>query len=198
MMAPLVFTLTTRIWQLAAINLTALGLIVLGLGIFGLAPACAATFWGVARLNELSAGQLSKGMWREYRAEFMTANVVVLPMLLVCVACLAMALLLPMLALLVLLPLAWFAAAYALSCLFAISCLRGSITDALSNAYTAFWQAPLRLLALVVVLPAVGLLAGKSPLLFVYFGLSAPAFFTCHLLSGALASAMPCKREILQ
>lgn len=197
-MGNLVFTLTTRIWQLAAINLTALGLSLLGLGILGLAPALASTLWAVARLDEMSAGQLTRGMWHEFRAEFSTANLAVMPMTLVCLGSLTLALVLPIPALIILLPLAWISAGYALAALHAISCLQGSAVDALNNARIGFTQAPLRHLVLVLVPPSVCLLAVQAPLLILYFGLSAPALLIHTSLGAAIASAMPHRREIPQ
>ena len=197
-MGPFVFSLTTRVWQLAAINLVALGLMALGLGLLGAAPALAATLWAAGRTDDLTAGQLSRGMWREYRAEFVTANLAVLPLALVALGSLALALVLPMLALIVLLPLAWIAAGYALAALFAISRLSGTATDALANARTGFSQAPMSHLIPVLAVPLVIWIASRQPLVALYFGLSAPCFFINTLLAGALASAMPSQREILQ
>ncbi|WP_417522840.1 DUF624 domain-containing protein [Marinovum sp.] len=197
-MGPFIFTLTTRVWQLAAINLTALGLTLLGGGLLGLAPALAATLWATARMNTLTAGQLARGMWREYRAEFATANLAVWPLALVVLGSLTLALVLPMLALIVLLPLAWIAAGYALAAVYAISRLSGSATDALANARIGFSQAPMSHLIPVLALPFVAWVASHQPLVALYFGLSAPCLFINTLLAGALASAMPSQREILQ
>lgn len=197
-MGAFVFTLTTRIWQLAAINLTALGLTLLGGVVLGLAPALAATLWATARMDEMAAGQLARGMWREYRAEFATANCAVLPLGLVVLGSLVLTLVLPMPALIVLLPLAWIAAAHALATLFAISRLDGTATDALANARIGFAQAPMSHLIPVLALPFVAWLGFHQPLLALYFGVSAPCLFTNTLLAGALASAMPSQREMLQ
>lgn len=137
-------------------------------------------------------------MWREFRAEFANANLAVWPLALVVLGSLALALVLPMLALIVLLPLAGIAAGYALAALFAISGLNGSATDALANARIVFSQAPISHLIPVLALPFVAWVASHQPLVVLYFGLSAPCLFTNTLLAGALASAMPSQREILQ
>jgi len=197
-MSSVVFTLSTRIWQLAVINLVALGLILLGLGMLGLAPALAATLWATTRTEEMTAGQLARGMWRQYQSEFVTANLTVLPLALVVAGCLVLALVLPMPALIVLLPLAWLAAAHALAALHAISRMRGNAMDALANARLGVSHAPMVHLLAVLALPVVLWAAAQQPLVALYFGASVPSFLITPILGGALASAMPSHRKIMQ
>lgn len=190
-----VFTLTTRLWQLVAINLTALGLTVVGLGLFGLAPALAATLWATARLDRLTAGQLARGMWAEYRSEFVTGNLVVLPVLLAAGGALILALVLPVIASAFLLPLALMLAGFALAALVALSKLKGTASDALANARTGFRMAPLRHVGLALLAPIALWAASQQPLLALYFGISIPCFLINRALAPALAAAMPAQRE---
>ena len=194
-MGQVVFTLTTRIWQLAAINLTGLALTLAGLGLFGAAPALAATLWATARLDSLTAGQLARGMWREWHGEFVTANAAALPPLLVVFGSLALALVLPMIASVVLMPIAVIAAGFALAALCAVSRLSGTAADALANARTGFALAPLRHVVLPMTAPFLVWVASQQPLLALYFGLSVPCFLVHRMLEGALAPAMPSHRE---
>lgn len=190
-----VFTLTTRLWQLVAINLTALGLSVVGLGLFGLAPALAATLWATARLDRLTVGQLARGMWAEYRAEFARANLIALPILIATGGALLLALVLPVIATAFLLPLALMLAGFALATLHAISKLSGTAGDALANARTGFGMAPLLHICLTLTVPLTLWAATQQPLLALYFGISIPCLLINRALAPALAAAMPAQRE---
>ena len=190
-----VFTLTTRIWQLVAINLTALGLILAGLGLLGLAPALAATLWATARLDRLTAGQLARGMWAEYRAEFATGNLVVLPLLFAAGGALTLALVLPVIASAFLMPLALMLAGFALAALVTLSKLKGTAKDALANARTGFGMAPLRHVGLALLAPLALWAASQQPLLALYFGVSIPCMLINRALAPALAAAMPARKE---
>lgn len=194
-MSGFVVTLTTRLWQLAAINLAALGLTVLGLGLLGLAPALVAALWATARLDRLTAGELMRGMWQQYRSEFATANLSALPVLAVVAGTLALALVLPVIASAFLLPAALLMSGFALATLLVVAKLRGGAGDALANARAGFGLAPLRHVALAPLLPLALWAGAQQPLILVYFGLSIPCLLINRTLAPALAAAMPVQRE---
>jgi uncharacterized membrane protein YesL len=181
---------TTRIWQLAAINLMGLGLIVLGLGVFGIAPAMVACLWAVDRIEDHSAGSLVRGIWVQARQEALRSNLVAGPYLLATAGQIALAFGGGMLA-----PL-WVAgaaisAAFAVAALVTLARMSGTASDARANAACAFQLAPYRLLVVTAALPAIALVVVWQPLVGLYFALSGWALFTNLLVLPGLASAIP-------
>lgn len=188
-MGPVVTRICTRIWQLCAINLTALVLTLAGGIGLGLAPALAATLWATDRLDR-SAGDLARGMWQQWRGDFARANLTAMPPMLLALVALIAA---PFagLAAALLLPLAILSAAWTLAALTTLARLSGTAADARANASLAFALAPWRHIAALALVPATLWLAWQQPLLGLYFGLSIPCLVANALIAPALASALP-------
>lgn len=179
---------TTRIWQLAAINLATIGLIILGLGAFGVAPALSATLWATARMPTQTAGQLVSGMWREYRREFINANLSALPFLALAAMLLVGAFLVGGVFGAVILTLAVMAAIQFVATLFVISRLSARSVDTFTNAKCAVAMAPYRLLGALLLAAIAVLISLWQPLLGVYFGFSAWAAVTNLIAYPAIAA----------
>lgn len=184
---------TTRIAQLATINLVFLGLLFLGLGIFGVAPALTACLWATARLERNGMGELARGMWCQYRAEFVRANVVIGPGLAAAICLLGSAMVLPAIFAPVLVAAAVMAAIYTVAALVTLAAFSGSVADGYANALTAVALAPYRLLFSVFLLPVFALGSYLQPLLAFYFALSVWALIINLAIGPGLTSAQPIK-----
>jgi len=177
------------VWRLAAINLMTIALIVAGAGVFGAAPALCACCWAVSRRDARTPGQLAVGMWRQWRAEFVRANLALWPLAGVTVAvllagsradgsspALALAILVTVLSL-----------QFALATGYGISQREGGVVDALGNGARLLAASPLRLLALLAVIAVLGLVAIWQPLFALYGLLSVAARAAVALLGDAFA-----------
>lgn len=191
MMSAFIALLTTRIWQLAAINLMTLCLIVCGFGLFGLAPALVAAFWAVARLDQMSVSELARGMWRQFRAEFWRANCIVgLPFAMTVLAARLATVFSGLIGALVV-TFAVMIALHAVAALITLSQMAGNTRDGWANATTALRLAPYRLLACVMLIPAIAVAVVWQPPLGLYFALSLWALAAHLIVQPGLASAMP-------
>lgn len=184
---------TTRIAQLATVNLVGLGLCLLGLGIFGIAPALTACLWATARLEQNGMGELARGMWGQYRAEFVRANGVAGLGLAAALCLLGAAMVAPAIFAAVLVAAAVMAAIYTVAALVTLAALSGSFSDGYANALTAVALAPYRLLFSVFLLPFFALGSCLQPLLGIYFAMSVWALLTNLATGPGLASAQPNK-----
>ena len=164
-------TICNAIWRFAAVNLMTLGLALLGGVVLGAAPALCACLWATSSA-EPAVVALLKGMWREWRAELVRANLCLLPcaLLLVVIGIAAsraqgavlMACLVAMTILL----------QVAMAVLIVVSRFRSGYVDTLRNAAVVVLMAPGRLLLVASVLPILGLLAVWQPLFGLYGALS--------------------------
>lgn len=191
MMQGFIVTVTTRIWQLAAINLFAIVLCGLGLGVFGIAPALTAAFWAVARLEDERTGPLIRGMWAQYRAEFLRTNLLAAPHIAAVTGLFWIGLIGGGLIGGLLMALAVMVLVHLLSGLFAISRLSGTLADGFANARLGVALAPYgTLLALAGFVFGVWVTV-QQPLIGLYFGLSGFAWLTHLLVAPALSHTMP-------
>lgn len=190
-MSGFVFTATTRIWHLCAINLVTLALIALGLGLFGLAPALVACLWAARRSGEETAGTLAAGMWRQYRSEFVAANALFLPQAAAVTLLLLFGPALGAPAMAVAFALSVLLVAHMLAGLLVQSRIAGSLGDHWANARLAFMLAPYRLIAVLMLMPVFALIVWWQPLPGLYFGLSVPAWLACRIVLPALECAEP-------
>lgn len=193
-----IVTATTRIWQLAAINLFAAVLCIVGFGVFGIAPAITATLWATARLEDTRVGELIPAMWRQFRAEFVRANLVVWPHVTLMVALVWLGLIGGGVLAGLLFAFAIMVAAHLLAGLFAISQLSGTTGDAFANARLGLALAPYGYLIALACAPALIWAAWQQPLLGVYFGLSGFAWLINALVAPALRCAMPTPTSLSQ
>lgn len=190
-MQDFVVLITTRIWQLAAINLMTVGLIILGLGFAGLAPALIASLWATCRLQDAPASVLLAGMWQQYKREWLTANLCVLPLLVLASALAALALYLGGIPGAVLLALSTLVCLQAFACLLVMANLSGTVSDAFANATTAMALAPYRIMLAVVLLPAIVLVSFWQPLAGFYFALSGWAMLATIIVKPGIESSFP-------
>jgi|GEM_PF-1218071 len=178
------------VWRYAAINLMTIALILAGAGVFGAAPALCAGCWAISRRDARNPGQLAAGMWRQWRAEFVRANLALWPLAGVTVAALlvasraggsspavASAIVVALLSL-----------QFALATGYGISQREGGVVDAFGNGARLFMASPWRLLALLAILMALGLVAIWQPLFALYGLLSVSARAAVALLGDAFAS----------
>lgn len=198
MMNGFIVTATTRIWQLAAINLFALVLCILGLGVFGFAPAFSSALWATARLDDHRVGEIVPQMWTQYRAEFVRTNLFAWPHIALIYALLWLAVVGGGLLGGVLFAFAFIVAAHLLAGLFAVSRLTGSLGDTFSNARLGLALAPYGHLIALACAPLMVWAAWQQPLLGVYFGLSGFAWLTNALVAPTLRCAMPTHPSIQQ
>lgn len=183
--------LTTRIWQLAAINLMASCLMICGLGVFGLAPALVAVLWAVARLDEMNVAELVRGMWQQFRTEFWRANIIVgLPFAVIVITAWLATFSSGLIGALVV-TLAVMIALYVVAALVTLSQMSGNLRDGWANAATALRLSPYRLLLSVMLIPPVVIAVAWQPPLGLYFALSFWALATHLIVQPGLASAMP-------
>lgn len=195
-LSSLTVSVTTRVTQLAAINLTALLVCVAGLGVFGLGPAMVASFWAVARLEERSASDLMRGMIAEAWSEALRANILLLPVFALVAVLAGVALLAAGPFAGVVAALAVLVAAFALALAMTLATLRGGLADGWINAITALALVPYRLLVSLLAMPFVLLIAAWQPPLGLFFGLSAWAWLVHLIVTPGLASAIPNKTEV--
>lgn len=191
MMSAFTVLLTTRIWQLAAINLMTLCLIICGLGVFGFAPALVAALWAVGRLEEMSVADLARGMWRQFAAEFWRANCIVgLPLAVIVFAAWLATYFSGLIGALIV-TVAVMAALHAVAALITLAQMSGGLRDGWANAATALRLAPYRLLACVMLIPLIAIAVVWQPPLGLYFALSVWALATHLIVQPGLRSAMP-------
>lgn len=191
MMSAFTVLVTTRIWQLAAVNLMTLCLIIFGLGVFGLAPAFVAALWAVGRLDEISVADLARGMWRQFRAEFWRANCIVgLPLAAIVFAAWSATYFSGLIGALMI-TVAVMAALHAVAALITLAQMSGGLRDGWANAATALRLAPYRLLLCVMLIPLIAIAVAWQPPLGLYFALSVWALATHLIVQPGLASAIP-------
>ncbi|WP_187298176.1 YesL family protein [Jannaschia donghaensis] len=174
---------------MAAINLTALGLTLIGGLILGVVPAIVAAFWAVGRLDR-PAADLARGMWDEWRAEFLRSNIVALPPLVAAIAAL-MAMPFGGVVAGLLLLVAILSAAYALAALQMLAQVDGTAGDARANAALAFALAPWRHVLATALVPAALIIGWSQPPLALWFGLSVPCLLARSFINPALVVALP-------
>lgn len=181
----------TRIWQFAAINLATLGLILLGLGIFGLTPSLIACLWATSRLSEQTLSELFSGMWREYRREFVNANISALPFLLASTLLGGLALNSGGLIGGILLAIAGLSLMHFLAAIIIISRMKMSVLDTLVNTRMVMLLAGFRLAFILFLIPILVFVAIWQPLAFLYFGLSVWSFAFNALVLPPLEAHIP-------
>jgi len=173
------------VWRFTAINLMTWMLVLAGAVVLGTAPALAACCWAVSRRDDRSVAQLAAGMWQQWRAEFVRANLALLPVVAVSITAWTSAPHVegPMLA--AVLVIAVLSLQFALATVYAISQVEGGVTDALGNACRLFLGAPLRLFALLAIVAVLCPIAIAQPLLALYGLLSVAARAAVALLGPA-------------
>jgi len=181
------FTVSTcnTVWRFAAVNMMCLALTIAGGVVLGLGPAIAASMWAMSRPRDYSAGELCRGMWIEWRADFLRTNLALMPVVAV------LALLVTFIpqahgpSLAILIGLAGLLIELALAVVYVVSQMRCGIADTLGNAFRVLLAAPFRLFAAMLIIPTVVLVTVWQPLFGVY-GLFSVAAWLCIALLGAM------------
>lgn len=185
MMQQYTVSVCNTVWRFAAVNLMTIALVIAGGGLFGASPAFAACLWAMSRSNELTTGQICRGMWHEWRAEFVRTNLVVLPVvsaltLLVIAIPFVHGFVLAALIVMILL-----ASQLTLSALYVVSQVRCSVSDTFYNTTRVLMLAPARLLAALVIIPTLMIITISQPL-FGLYGFFSVSAWSCIALFGAM------------
>jgi uncharacterized membrane protein YesL len=185
----------TRIWQLTAINLTALALVFLGGVAAGIAPAGAAVLHAVHRLDDLSAGQLVRAMWGTYRTEFIRANMVGLPIVGIAVVLIWVGPSLGIFGFGVSMFLVVIALCLAAASLLIVAHIAAGVVDTWHNARMALLLSPYGHLVSFLALGPWFWLIWQQPLIGLYVGFSVPAYVYSGLVLPSVCAGFPASNK---
>lgn len=179
------------VWRLAAINLMAIALVVAGFGLFGLGPAITASLWAVSRHGDRSVRQLIVGMGREWRVEFLRANLALLPPVGILAAMLAILPYGHSAALAAAIAVSVLALAFMLATLYVVSQVHCDLRATLGNALRLCAVSPLRLLGSVAIVAMLCIIALSQPLFGLYGLFAVSARVSIALLGAPRLPARP-------
>ncbi|QBY01223.1 DUF624 domain-containing protein [Rhodophyticola sp. CCM32] len=154
------------IWRYCAVNLMVLALTLAGGVVLGLAPAIAASYWAMAR-PEMPLGQIAKGMFAEWRCEFLRTNALMVPMVILAVGLsqLPQAAFVPVPVAVIALVLV---TEWTIAALYSVSFSRATLRETATNAMLIIGGRPVRLLIATLAAPVLVLLATWQSLLVPY------------------------------
>lgn len=149
---PVIFA-TNLLWRTACVGLAFWALLITGLIVLGLVPALVAVIWAVGRDPHERSLDVLTGMLREYRAEFVRANILAGPAVLTLCLVPAMTAGGPA-AIVVKIVFLWLAALWVSAVALVLSRWQGTFSDGLANALTVTAQAPYRISLALLLVPA--------------------------------------------
>lgn len=182
---------TSRICQMAVINLTAWVLIVLGLGFLGLAPALSACLYATKQPHNGNYRGLVATMWSEYCKEFWRANLLALPLFAVLFSLFHLASFIDGTGFIAILVISLFITGFTLATLIAISRYNTTMSDTLHNAMTSYLSNPHCYLLAICTIPLFLWLTWQQHLFGVYFGFSTYCLLANHLITATFKVELP-------